>query len=325
MMVSLVMIMAEKPSPQSAISFVGSNVTVNREQKGGIGGRVFVTPLPMSQQQQQMPFIPTSAGVGVSTALPSSRLQTPTRTPPSFIIPKLLLKAVSRSTKKSKVFTLRDINVDSVTSLAILKTIIKDQLANDTLFDFDFDVGYVQGANVVTIRNEKDLSDVWGDARKQGHNVVLWCDGLKDKSGKRKKKCEDGDSSEEEDAGSVKSKRKKSEDNAKEKAVAKTVTELQEKHGGTYTQIQYRIWSEMLNGGIYSSLINPPNTLMFQRAGGVDHKRNMNSSSQSKSVDMRSKCYKQLTELSALKSNGIITEEEYEREKKAIMHTLKEL
>ena len=46
-----------------------------------------------------------------------------------------------------------------------------------------------------------------------------------------KKKGEDGDSSEE-DAGSVKSKRKKSEDNAKEKAVAKTVTELQEKHGG---------------------------------------------------------------------------------------------
>lgn len=45
-----------------------------------------------------------------------------------------------------------------------------------------------------------------------------------------KKKGEDGDFSE--DAGSVKSKRKKSEDNAKEKAVAKTVTELQEKHGG---------------------------------------------------------------------------------------------
>ena len=41
----------------------------------------------------------------------------------------------------------------------------------------------------------------------------------------------------------------------------------------------------------------------------------MNSSSQSKSVDIRSKCYKQLTELSALKSNGIITEE-YEREKR---------
>ena len=40
-MVFLVMIMAEKPPPQSAISFVGSNLTVNREQKGGIGGRVF--------------------------------------------------------------------------------------------------------------------------------------------------------------------------------------------------------------------------------------------------------------------------------------------
>ena len=96
-MVSLVMIITEKPPHQSAISFVGSNSTVNREQKGGIGGRVFVTPIPTSQQQM---LIPTS-----------SRLQS--RMPPSFIILKLLLKAVSKSTKKSEVFTLRDINVDS--------------------------------------------------------------------------------------------------------------------------------------------------------------------------------------------------------------------
>ena len=41
--------------------------------------------------------------------------------------------------------------------LTILKAIINDTLANDTLSDFD--VGYVQGANVVSIRSEKDLSD----------------------------------------------------------------------------------------------------------------------------------------------------------------------
>ena len=40
-------------------------------------------------------------------------------------------------------------------------------------------------------------------------------------------------------------------------------------HIKKYTQMQYRVWSEMYVGGIHSSLNEPPTTTMFLRAGGV--------------------------------------------------------
>ena len=64
---------------------------------------------------------------------------------------------------------------------------------------------------------------------------------------------------------------------------------------------------------------------MFQRAGGFDCIRNTSAVSPSKSVDVRSKGYKQLSEPSTLKRNGILTLKEYETEKKEIMLTLKDL
>jgi hypothetical protein len=47
-----------------------------------------------------------------------------------------------------------------------------------------------------------------------------------------------------------------------------------------------------------------------------------NIASRAKTIDTRSKCYKQLSEL---KSAGVLTEEEYQSEKEAIMATLKKL
>ena len=42
-------------------------------------------------------------------------------------------------------------------------------------------------------------------------------------------------------------------------------------------------------------------------------------------IDSCSKCYKQLSELNNLKSTGVITEDEYLKEKGAIMKVLKQL
>ena len=47
--------------------------------------------------------------------------------------------------------------------------------------------------------------------------------------------------------------------------------------------------------------------------------------SPAKSIDNRSKCYKQLGDLNELRSSGVLTEEEYQSEKEAIMITLKKL
>ena len=51
------------------------------------------------------------------------------------------------------------------------------------------------------------------------------------------------------------------------------VSELKALHGQQYTPMQYRIWGEMIIGGLYSSETECPSTLMFARAGGNQPKK----------------------------------------------------
>ena len=104
----------------------------------------------------------------------------------------MLLKAVCKSTKQSsKTFTLRDVDIASVNSRDQLKMVIKEQLQDDLVKEFD--VGYYQSSTVVSIRSPQDLAEVWNDF-KGGKKVTLWCDGLKEeesaKSRKKKQVCE---------------------------------------------------------------------------------------------------------------------------------------
>ena len=107
----------------------------------------------------------------------------------------------------------------------------------------------------------------------------------------------------------------------------------------------------MCVGGIYTSLDTPPNTSMFIRAGGGKSKRESNDAfsgaitqisdaisslnpkspppvticSPVKSIDERTKCYKQLSELNNLKQSGVIAQEEFITEKKVIMGLLNKI
>jgi hypothetical protein len=114
--------------------------------------------------------------------------------------------------------------------------------------------------------------------------------------------------------------------------------------------MQYRIWAEMHVGGYQPSLDEAPSNSIFLRAGGAAVKRTTvdivsqainqlspalspcvttptshSSGSPAKLIDNRSKCYKQLGELKILMQTGILTDEEYSREREAIMGTLKSL
>ena len=239
-----------------------------------------------------------------------------------------------------------------------LKQVIKLQLAGDVTDDFD--VGYHQATTVVSIRSTQDVIEVWNDVKK-GVKVVLWCDGLKEsdltkaKSRKRSKKRIDSDSDSDEDVivTSGRSASKKKSD--KDEQLEKTVNELKELHEQQYTPMQYRIWGEMIIGGLYSSKTEAQNISMFSRAGGKEPKKRYEVAeatgevakeiksaiagvvpsakhastslvaSPAKSIDNRSKCYKQLGDLNELRNSGVLTEEEYLREKEAIMITLKKL
>ena len=50
---------------------------------------------------------------------------------------------------------------------------------------------------------------------------------------------------------------------------------LKKEHGDKFTTMQYRIWSEMVAGGMHGSLEEPPATSMFLRAGGVPPPRRL--------------------------------------------------
>ena len=276
----------------------------------------------------------------------------------------MFLKAVSKdkSGKNQKIFTIRNINSTRVASRDDLKGEIRTQLQGD-IVQSDFDVGFVSAGNsVVSIRNPADLAEVWADIRK-GNKVVLWCDGLKVKpssiSNRRKRAREsDEDETDEADETCTRSRKKKTKMSAqeeREEKVQSILRKLKDKHGTSFTPMQFRIWSEMHVGGIHSSLEDPPTSSMFVRAGTGKKKGEGNMSmaealtqaavaisstlsprsslpssqptgtSPAKLIDSRSKYYKQLSDRNSLKVSGILTEDEYAEEKESVMSLLRKL
>ena len=122
--------------------------------------------------------------------------------------------------------------------------------------------------------------------------------------------------------------------------VQRCIEELKEKHGQTtYTCMQYRIWAELLNGGVYGSTSEAPtNSTMFMRAGsGGIQKRKSQSAAQASSTPILTPTstsgtspaitglnVKQLADLNSLKESGL-SEEEYATEREAILNMLQRL
>ena len=329
--------MNKKNPTGQRVSVVGTVVNTPNVTLACGGRQVTVTPLlPVGQARQ------------VNVPLPYS----------SRIVEKVMLKAVCKSkggTKNKtdpKIFTLRNINSAQVCSSEELKQVIKTQLSNDIVDDFE--VGVVQGSNVISIRSRDDVMDIWKDVNK-GTKVVLWCNGLRSKSKKRVASDDERDDDDIDHDFRRKRSRKAEE---REDKVSSILKDLKAKHGTKFTPMQLRIWSEMVAGELHSSLDNPPCTSMFAKAGATTPKKEKGGTVQvltdvataiasalspqasssipmsctpgrlpspAKMIEGRSKCYKQLSELNNLKVNGIISQAEYETEKEAIMAVLSSL
>lgn len=169
---------------------------------------------------------------------------------------------------------------------------------------------------------------------------------MANKALKSKRKRGDLSDDEEEPVQAPIGRKRKKVSEEREVAVEKFVTDLKAKHGDSkFTSMQFRVWAEMLVGGVHSSDNEPPNNSMFERCGNVPNKRRSSSNvveaieklSQAFSppppkstphspvrqiVENRSKCYKQLSELKNLQQTGVLNDEEYEEEKGAIMTIL---
>ena len=135
----------------------------------------------------------------------------------------------------------------------------------------DFDVGYVQGTNLISIRTSYDVSEIWNNASKG--STTLCCDGLKSTSRKRKTKDTESDDSSGEDVPELRkrsgiAKRPAAKTKLKEKA-EEIVSSLKKKNmAKILLKCNYRTWGEMVAGSLYSSLDTAPVTSMFVHAGG---------------------------------------------------------
>lgn len=280
-------------------------------------------------QSQKQP-LNQLAGMVIATPL-MSRLSRP-QVPVSSLdlISKILIKACVNggSNKESKTFSLRNLNTSDLTSVDNLRNVIKSQLKSEVQQTKSFDVGYLQGNTVVSIRSREDLLEVWANIKK-GDSVTLWCNGL-NKSSHKRARSEYCSGSEDEQEVCKTKKRKKDEE--REDKVGTIIKELKEKHGTNgYTPMQYRVWAEMVAGGVYTSTDNSPTTSMFVRAGGGTKKNSSSvtvaasGSSPAKVIENRSKCYKQLSDLKNLLDSGVLSILEYNEEKATVMATLKKL
>ena len=225
-------------APQQ-VSFVVSSVAGGAPRNLPVGRGVTVTPLATTQH-------PTIA-----------RTQQ---------IQKVLLKAVAKhDKKKAKTFTLRNINVADVDTCSRLKALIRAQLREDVTAS-EFDVGFISGTNVVSVRSEEDLAEIWSNQLK-GDRIVLWCDGLACSGPVHKRKKITGSDSDDSDAAPNPKLKKKTRD--REDRVQDILDKLKKQHGDRFTIMQYRIWSEMVAGGMHGTTSEPPTTSMFVRAGST--------------------------------------------------------
>lgn len=175
-------------------------------------------------------------------------------------------------------------------------------------------------------------------------NITLWCDGM---ISSKKRKKDSPDTEDEENEPRVKKSKATS---AREDKVDDLVESLKSKHGNSCSPMQFRIWAEMVVGGVHTSHDVPPSNTMFTRAGSETVKKkstNLNAvqvldklasvlspktpprssphNSPVRAIESRSKCYKQLCDLKGLHTSGVLSYDEYLSEKEAVMQTLKSL
>ena len=252
-----------------------------------------------------------------------------------------------------KTYTLRNLTGHSFADLGKLKGEITSQLGEKVSSDPDFSVGYYKGQTRFWIRDDADVKYV-GTIFNQGNACTLWCDAASLVPQKRKQRRESADSSDEQSDSESKGKSKKKKMSAMEERkehVEEVKSELREKHGASYTPLQYTLWAEMVAVGTHKSLEDPPQVQMFT---GKSRKQKPESEmstvftelaksvvnvlspqalahppttsggvSPNKLADIRSKYIQQMRELHSLYELGALTESEFQEQKKPILLQLK--
>ena len=256
-----------------------------------------------------------------------------------------------------KVFMLRNLTRHHFSSLANLRNEILNQLGPTIVSEDGFDVGYMKGNTKVMIHSEDDLTEILHKLGR-GEACVFWCSGEvpEERSSAKRSLSQDSfsDSDDEDQLRFAKKKKRKRPSALEEKnaRIEDFIQQLKDKHKDSFTNIQYRLWAEMLDVGTHKSIAETPNAPMFN---GVKHQKTTpataltsaitdmasslavafkavdtskqaetesSSSSPDKLVELRGKCIQQLRELHDLYVAGALSLTEYDGEKESVLHQL---
>ena len=243
----------------------------------------------------------------------------------------LYLKVLNPLNKKKFVMhTLRDFPCDLETPDELREEIFCQCGEEVVSGQLNFDIGYFTMSNKYWVNSEKDLADAWS-LLQEGGRLTFWCTGVdKEEHGQTRKgkRSKGGEGSEE--VAVSKKKRVSSED--KSQQVTEIKTELKEKHGTKYNELQYRLWAEVIVSGMHSDQQNPPKYPMFGAPRNITKspakaKQGACSTTSpgSQTIELRGKCIQQIKELVSLRDMGALNEEEFERERLYYVNKMQEL
>ena len=135
----------------------------------------------------------------------------------------------------------------------------------------NFQLGYYKKSEKRWIHNQRDLKEAL-ELMKHNEKFTLWCVGLShDKATKKNKHQRETDSPDHDPEletercaqPSSAKKKKLSSKEERETRVSELKKDLSQRHGPKYSGVQYRLWAEMIVGGMHESLTEAPSAPMF--------------------------------------------------------------
>ena len=270
------------------------------------------------------------------------------------------LKVLNPTNKKQfTMFTLRNLTAEDINSPVSVKEAIFGQVGERVVSrKLDFPVGFYHKSAKLWLNNEQDVQDAFATLKQSG-KLTFWCMGLGKKRDRSGYDSDQGSDSELEDSGEQRpaktKKRKVTTSEEKVSRVNEIKSQLRQKHGSRYSNVQYALWAEMMVGGTHESTDEPPPVPMFganrprgrpssgnpadaltEVAGKIasalspDGSRQArtsvgNYSSPTKSVELRGKYIQQLKEMVNLHDIGALTDEEYEEQRSVVVSLMRKL
>ena len=227
-----------------------------------------------------------------------------------------------------RVFILRDINLSEITSLDSMRKNIYSQFGKKFIDNSaDFDVGYFEGTKRIWIRTNEDLNKLLQSIRTK--SITLWCTGRK-RGDKRGRVTSGSSSDSEEDFHRKRKKKKKGAQEERNDRVDELVDELRDKHGESFSNLQYRVWAETVLGGHHKSLDKPPKGSYYKKRGASSPLRSVDNPPSTvitpiRAAELKTTYIKQIKDLHSLLDIGAITKADFEKQKHSILKLMDNL